>query len=73
MVTGEQATPDRSGYRVRIARLGQEPDDDMKSFTSTERLMMVWDLTVTAWAFMKGRAVEPGFRRDVVRVVRCGR
>ena len=64
---------DRSGYRVRIVRLGQERDDDIDTISPAERLMMVWSLTETAWAFKKGCEVEPRLRRDVVRVVRRGR
>ena len=65
--------PGRSEYSVRISRLGHERDDDLDSASPAERLMMVWDLTETAWTFKKGSGVEPGLRRDVVRVVRRGR
>ncbi len=68
--TGE--VPNRSGYRVRVSRLGGEQNDDLNSSSPVERLMMVWDLTETAWTFKKGHGVEPRFRRDVVRVIRRG-
>jgi hypothetical protein len=64
--------PNSSGYRVRVSRLGKEQDDDLSSSSPAERLMMVWDLSETAWTFTKGRGVEPRLRRDVVRVVRRG-
>jgi hypothetical protein len=64
---------DQSSYEVRILRLGEESADDAKLLSPSERFLIVWDLTRTAWAFKKGREVEPRLRRDVVRVVRRGR
>lgn len=63
---------DRSSHIVRVSKLGEESDDDVKFLSPSERLLMVWDLTRTAWTF-KGEPVESRLRRDVVRVVRRGR
>ena len=65
---------DRSHYPTRLRRLHDDGDDEdeqyLRSLTQEERIAMVWTLTVQAWAFKEGRAVEPRLRRDVVRVVR---
>ena len=63
--------PDRSKYPVRIRRL-HDPDDEayVRALSPGERLAMVWQLTMDAWAFKEGLTVEPRLRRDVGRVVR---
>jgi len=62
---------DRSIYRVRKVRLQDEGEDDsLRSLTPSERVAMVWQLTLQAWAFKEGRWVEPRLRRDTVRTVR---
>ena len=62
--------PDRT-IRVRpLAAQGTE--DDLRDTTPEERLEMMWQLAVDAWAF-KGEPVGDGrLERDVVRVVRGG-
>jgi hypothetical protein len=62
---------DRSHYPVRKGRL-HDPDDDsyVLSLTPAQRMEMVWQLSLQAWAFKEGLDVEPRLRRDVVRVVR---
>jgi hypothetical protein len=51
--------------------LGQSDDDrDYGVFTPGERMSMVWQLTLQAWAFKEDLHDEPRLRRDVVRVVR---
>jgi hypothetical protein len=62
---------DRSDYRTRKLTLGDAEADDTAELSPSERLEMVWQLTLQAWAF-KGLEDEPRLRRDVVRVVRRG-
>jgi hypothetical protein len=38
--------------------------------TPADRLGMMWQLAVQAWAFKEGRVDEPVFHRDVVRTLR---
>jgi hypothetical protein len=64
---------DRSEYPVRKIRLEDEgKDEDVKALTPAERVGMVWELTLQAWAFKEGRLDEdePRLRRDVVRILR---
>ena len=61
----EKPTP-----QVRITRLrDQGREDDLRSTTPEERLTMMWQLALDAWAF-QGEQVEPEFQRHVVRVIR---
>ena len=65
---------DRSQYPTRKLRLG-DPDDNrvISDLTSSERVGIVWQLTLQAWAFKEDLGDEPRLRRDVVRVIRRGR
>jgi hypothetical protein len=65
------APTDRSKYPTRVRGL-HDPEDTsyVMSLTPAERMRMVWQLTLQAWAFKEGLTVEPRLRRDVVRVVR---
>ena len=56
---------------VRVVRL-HDPDtqDDMRSTTPEQRLGMMWQLAVDAWAFMGEPLAESRLPRHVVRVVR---
>lgn len=57
--------------KVRISKLEEQDSiDDLRSTTPAQRLEMMWQLTMDAWAF-KGEPVD-GSRlvRDVVRVIR---
>ena len=38
--------------------------------TAAERLLMVWPLTLTAWAFKEPNVIQPRLQRNVARVVR---
>ncbi len=67
---------DRSHYPVKRCRL-QDPEDHafVRGLTPVERMLMVWPLTLQAWAFVQdeskeGADSEPRLRRHVVRVVR---
>ena len=61
-----------SGVRVSSLR-DQERSDahDLSRTTPAERLQMMWQLTVDAWAF-KGEQVGE-FHKDIVRVIRLQR
>ena len=62
---------DRSNYPTKIKRLHDlETDQYVKNLSPAERIEMVWQLTLQAWAFKEGLDYEPGLRRDVVRVIR---
>jgi len=61
---------DRSHWPVRKFKLGEEPEDDYSHFTPSERVAMVWEATVDAWAFHDPSWHESEFRRDVVRIIR---
>jgi hypothetical protein len=65
---------DRSGYSTRKTHLG-DPDDNSEVLRMSpgERMSMIWQLTLQAWAFKEGLQGEPRLRRDVVRVIRGGR
>jgi len=53
----------RSHWPVRVYRLGEEPGDDLSALTTpAERLALVWELTLRAWALM-GRPI-PSYSRD---------
>ena len=59
---------------IRVRPLSaQGTEDDLSDTTAQERLDMMWQLAVDAWAF-KGEPVEDGrLQRDVGRVIRGGR
>lgn len=49
----------RGDWPVRVYRLGEEPGDDLSATTTPEeRIAMVWQLTLDAWA-MAGRELPP--------------
>jgi hypothetical protein len=61
---------DRSHWPVRKRRLHDPEPDDLRHTTPGERMMMVWPITKTVWAF-KGEPVgESRLSRHVVRVFR---
>ena len=61
---------DLSNTEIRKTSLQEQGDDDLfASTTVEERMAMMWQLAVDAWAFM-GVEIEPEFPRHVVRVVR---
>ena len=56
---------------VRKSSLSQEGrDDDLRGTTSEERILMMWQLTKDAWAFMGKPMGEFRIRRDIVCVIR---
>ena len=60
---------DRSQYVTRKTTLQEQEQAWTDGLDPAERIGMVWQLTLQAWAF-KGLEHEPRLRRDVVRVVR---
>ena len=64
---------DRSHYPTALRKLGEEEHDPAVAASASERVAMVWQLTLQANEFKEGRPVEPRLRRDVVRVIRGGR
>jgi hypothetical protein len=55
---------------VRVYRLGEEPGDDLStSTTPDQRLAMVWELTMRAWALM-GQPVPTYERHQMPGFVR---
>jgi hypothetical protein len=61
---------DRSGYPTRKRHLLEPADDDVSDLSPGERLELVWQLTLQAWAFKEKSEVEQRLRRDVVCVIR---
>jgi len=50
-------------WPIRVYRLGEEPDDDLSETTTmAERVAMVWQLTLDAWA-SSGQPI-PDYPRD---------
>ena len=63
----------RKSWPIRVYRLGEEPDEDLSATTTAaERVEMVWQLTLDAWA-SSGRPI-PDYPREKtpIRVVRAG-
>jgi hypothetical protein len=59
--------------RIRVLSLGEAEDNSyVDSLGPAERMKMVWQLTLQAWAY-QGLRDEPRLQRDVVRVIRRGR
>jgi hypothetical protein len=55
---------------VRKSSLSEQgKENDLRNTTAEERLNMMWQLAIDAWA-MKGEKVESRLPRHVVRVIR---
>jgi hypothetical protein len=63
---------DRSHWKVRKYKLGEEPevDEDTIAMTHGERIELAWLLTFEQWAMYDPDALRGGFRRDIERIVR---
>jgi hypothetical protein len=62
--------PDES-KTVRVLRMAeQDKYDDLKPTTPAERLAMMWQLTLDAWAFKGEPIAELRLPRHIVRVLR---
>jgi len=59
----------------RIMRPGEAApsDNDWSSFTPSERIAGVWELTQQCLAWHREGGQEPRLQRDVTRVIRKGR
>ena len=63
---------DRSA--VKLTTLDQQGlDSGVPNATPAERLLMVWPLTITAWAFKEPNVVQPRLQRHVARLIRSDR
>ena len=62
---------ERRDYPIRIQKLteqGNEPD--LRATTAAQRIAMMWQLALNAWAFKGAPDVNPDFRRHAVRLLR---
>jgi hypothetical protein len=60
---------DRSRLQV-VALHDQDNNADLENTTPAERIGMMWQLALDAWAFMGEPVAEPGLPRHIVRVLR---
>ena len=58
-------------HKLRVSESG--PDRWARGLSPAERVGLVWQLSLQAWAFKEGLLDEPRLRRDVVRTIRRGR
>jgi hypothetical protein len=59
---------------VRVRRLPDQGEErDLNQTTPSERLSMMWQLALDAWAFMGEPLAESRLPRHVVRIVQRGR
>lgn len=64
----------RRSYAVRKSTLAEQDDStDLKNTTAGERLGMMWQLSLDAWAFTGQPLAESRLSRHIVRVLRGGR
>lgn len=56
--------------RLRISNLREQDKDDLAETTAAERLQMMWQLALDAWAFKGEQIAELRLPRDIVRVLR---
>ena len=60
----------RRDVPVRVTRLkDQGEENDLEGTSVEERIGMMWQLAIDAWAF-KGEPIEPRLPRHVVRIYR---
>jgi hypothetical protein len=56
---------------VRVSKLSEQgTEGDLRETTPAQRIEMMWQLALDAWAFMGEPVVEPRLPRHVVRLVR---
>ena len=55
---------------IRVKRLHDPDEDDLARTTAEERIGMMWQLALDAWAFRGEPVAEPRLQRQVVRVIR---
>jgi len=67
----EELRRKRQHYSVRKTTLqAQDEDSDLENTTAAERLDMMWQLTIDAWAFAGESLAESRLPRHIVRVRR---
>jgi hypothetical protein len=66
---------DRSNWRVRKYKLGEEPEVDEATIAMThgQRIELACLLSEQQWGIFAPESVDGGFRRDVARVIRSRR
>jgi hypothetical protein len=61
----------RAAYPVRKTTLqGQDHDQNLENTTTAERLTMMWQLALDAWAFKGESLAESRLPRHIVRIRR---
>lgn len=59
---------------IRVKSLREQGEErDLTATTPSERLLMVWQLTLDAWAFKGEAFAKPRLQRHVVRLLGRGR
>jgi len=67
----DRRSRERSTYAVRKTTLSQQDEDpELANTTAAERLGMMWQLTLDAWAFTGDPVAESRLPRHLVRVLR---
>jgi hypothetical protein len=60
--------------RIRAVRVislhGQDSDSDLQDTTPSERIGMMWQVTLDAWAFKGEPVAESGLPRHIVNIQR---
>lgn len=57
----------RASWPVRKTTLKEQDDHDLEGTTPEERVGMMWQLTLDAWAFTGQPLAEPRLQRHIVR------
>ena len=56
---------------IRIKKLqDQGSERDLLNYTPAERIGMMWQLTLDAWAFMGDKSAKSGLSRHIVHIYR---
>ncbi len=56
---------------IRVCNLhDQKEDTDLKNTSSSERIGMMWQLALDAWAFKGETVAESGLQRHIVSIQR---
>jgi hypothetical protein len=64
---------DRSHWPVRKSTLAEQGyEDDLTHLSMGERMAIVWQVTVQAWALAGETVTDKEFQRHVIRVERRG-
>lgn len=69
METTSERQLDRSSIRV-VNLHDQDSESDLAGTTPADRIGMMWQLALDAWAFMGEPIAEPGLQRHIVRILR---